>query len=468
MTTEAVTGEVVSANALALATKDLEPESQLAIRGVFDKMFTDVEGWIAKAKTVRVTDESQKREMKLAGEYRKAIKEVRVNAEKARKRLKADSLLRGKAIDGAYNILAALVEPIEADLAEQETFAERAQAARRDALRSSREETLRALGTDPSVYANLGEAADEAWAKIRDDAQAAHDARAAAAAKAEADRVEAARAAEEAREAARIAREAAEAERKRLAEEQRAENERLKREAAEREAAAKVERERMEAEAKAAREVAEKKLAAEREAARIEKERIEAAARTERAEAARVQAERDAAAKAERDAAEKKAREEREAQERKWVAERAEAARVQAERDAAAKAERENAEAVAKAAREEAAKVQAALDAEREEVRAAEAARVAEERRQHELAEAKRAQDEADRRAAAEVAALAPDREKLLAYAAAIKAIPLPTLTTEKGRELAVTLEGQRDKMVAWIGKSARSLGEDTGTTKAA
>lgn len=257
-------------DALATVASGLEPESATALRATFDSLFAQAEEWTARAREIRVTDITQKREMKLARESRLALREIRVKAEHARKRLKEDSVRRGRAIDGMANIIKALVEPIEEHLLEQETFAERHEARRKDELRTAREEALRALGTDPRSYANLGETDEETWAITLQTAKDARDAR-----------VRAEKEAEEVRiEAERIAAQKREAERKEKA---RLEAERIEREKAQAEENARLKRERDELEAQ---------RATERAAARAETERVERELAAERAKA---EAERKAA-----------------------------------------------------------------------------------------------------------------------------------------------------------------------------
>src|SRR5262249_42943564 len=150
-----------------------------------------------------VTDENDKRGMKLARDSRLALREIRVNAEKARKRLKEDSLRRGKAIDGIANVLKALIEPIEAHLLEQESFAERAELARRDTLKAARAQALVAYGADPIVDASLGEMPEDVWERTLETARLAQEAKREAERQAELVRVEAERIAAEKREAER-------------------------------------------------------------------------------------------------------------------------------------------------------------------------------------------------------------------------------------------------------------------------
>lgn len=287
-------------DALAVVVTDLEPESALAIRGAFGALFDQVAEWTRRAREIRVTSLDDKRGMKLARESRLAVRDVRIEAEHARKRLKSDIVRRGKAIDGAANIIKDLLEPIEVYLLEQETFAARHEQARKDALRAAREEALRALGTDPAPFANLGETDEETWASTLQDAKDAHAARLEAAREAEAVRVEAERIVAEKREAARVAAAKEKAEREEKARAQAEENARLK---AERDAL----EARFASEREAEREAAEHAAAS----ARAVREAVEEEARKARAEQER--AERELAAERARADAERRAEEERQA-----------------------------------------------------------------------------------------------------------------------------------------------------------
>ena len=207
------TAELVTAtptdSPFALATRELEPETALQLRSTFGKMLDDAQAWAERARSIRVTSSDQVREMKLARETRLALRDIRTNAERVRKAAKEDVNRRGKAIDGLANVIKALTEPLEEHLREQETFAEREEAAKRDALRSAREEALRAYGVDPSTFANLGATTEEAWGSILETAKIAAEAREAAKREAElvrleAERIAAERAAAKRAEAARI------------------------------------------------------------------------------------------------------------------------------------------------------------------------------------------------------------------------------------------------------------------------
>lgn len=316
---------------------------------------------------------------KIARVMRLELKGVRVEAEKTRKNLKEDSIRVGKAIDGANNILLAIITPVEQRLDEIEKAEERRIAAENEARRQERRAQLAPYGVVMFMDSpTLGTMPQEDFDAILSDAKAIHE-----------QRVK--REQEEA--AAALAQQVAEAkERERV----RLENEKLLREAAEREAAAQVERER------AAREKAE----------------LEAKLAQERAEAERkAEYERQLAEAREKEAAEK-ARKEREALEAKHRAEQRKAEAKAAEERAA----REKAEAEAARQREE------LLEKQRQVIEA-ENARLAEEARKQREAEE-----------LAEKAAQAPDREKLLQYARALGSIPVPSCKSKKARNLVQAL----------------------------
>lgn len=262
-------------NTLIIPHGESLPPSMLAnIQEGFQAAFEQAEAWREKALAIKVTSLDDKEAMKQAREMRLALKTIRVDAEKKRKALKEDALVMGRAIDGVNNLLLAAIQPLERHLEEQEKYAERLAEQERQRRLSERTEALQPYIEAGQVVPALDTMTDEQFAKYLDDAKLLHAAKIEAAKKAEAER---------------IAREQAEAaERERL----RIENERLKVEAAEREAKAKAEREAAE---KAQREAAEK--------ARKEREAREKLER----ELAAKKAEEEAKAKAEAAAAKKAA-----------------------------------------------------------------------------------------------------------------------------------------------------------------
>lgn len=309
------------------------PMKQLA---PFDAQRIEAEKLKKTAETLTVTSITDKAGMALARTTRLALKAVRVEVTHRHKELKEHILIEGRKIDAGKNEILALIEPLEERLLEQEQFAERAEAARKEELRTMRAEELQAFGVNSS-FINLAEMPEAEYEALFNNSKSAHEAKIAAEKKAEEDR---------------IAKEKAEAEeRQRIA----AENVRLKEEARQREECLKAERAKAEAAAKAAAEKARKEREALEAKARAEREAAEAKAKDERekaAEAARVAAEKarkereaiEAKAKAEREASEMKAKKERDAREKAE-------AELKAKRDAEEKARKEAEAAARKAAR---------------------------------------------------------------------------------------------------------------------
>ena len=396
---------------LAVAKQNaLSAESADSLVLSFKPFFAEVHDLLEQAKRVEVTDATQVTMIRHARDLRLSLRKVRIAAEKARVDLKAESLRRGKAIDGMFNVFAFMVEPVEEKLLAAEEFAERAEAKRREALKAERATAL-APFADPSLYP-LGDMEQPAFDRMLAGFRAAHEAEAAAKQKAEQERIE---------------REKKEAEERELV---RLENERLKREAEAVVAAAKIERERLERE---------------REAAEKKRREFEEMAARERAEADRRHAE-----ELKRKDQEAKDRVERELAEQRRRNEEA-AAKERQEREARELLERLKREA-------EAAEQRGLYNA-------------AEERRVKAEAQAAQIRAENERRAADEkarqeaklaeqrIAASAPDRVKLLLAADSIDALTLPELSTEEAQKIATTFADQRKKFSTWLRRAANTLG---------
>lgn len=105
----------------------------------FTDYFQVADEWERRAQEIVVTDASQTMDMKIAREGRLFLREKRIDVEKARKRLKEQSLREGQAIDGIAKTLTALIKPIESYLETQEKFVE---------LKAAREEEERRAEID--------------------------------------------------------------------------------------------------------------------------------------------------------------------------------------------------------------------------------------------------------------------------------------------------------------------------------
>jgi colicin import membrane protein len=271
----------------------LEKPATSALVAAFHPIFDKARKAIADAQGVAesVKDATCVKEIRKSRACRLALREVRIESDKVRKKQKEHALLFGKAVDGFHNILLADLSPVETALQDAEDIAERAEATRLAALKAAREAELQPFLETP-VIGDLSTLSEREYAQTLSDAKLLKQAKIDAAAKAEAD--------------AKARAEGERLERERIA----AENAKLKAEAEAREAAAKAEREEAarklaaeQAAAKAAQDAANKKLAEEREAAEAARKAAEARARKER-EAI------EAKAKAEREAAEAEAKKE--------------------------------------------------------------------------------------------------------------------------------------------------------------
>ena len=335
-TTIEVVAEIPQDLALVVQSSGLEVESARNVTDVFAPLFAQAHSWAEKVATIKVTDATQVREMKLARESRLALKEIRVIAEKNRTRLKEDSLRRGRAIDSVYNTLEALVKPLEAQLKEQEEFVKRQEEQRKARIKAEREEALRPFGVNTAFY-QLAEMPEADWAALFNSTVAAHKAAKEAAEKAEAERTakEQAETAERERirqenerlrQEAEAAQKAANAERERLLAEQRAIEEQARKEREAIEAQAKAELAKQKAEADQLAAIAAAKALAEKQAAEAQRKAEQAAA--------------DAKAKVEREAREKAEAEARRLREAQEALKQVEALKLKQEAEAKAKAAR--------------------------------------------------------------------------------------------------------------------------------
>lgn len=128
----------MSDNQLQIVVQEsgLSPAKAQVILEQFQDYFALAAEWEKKAKEIIVTNASQTADMKIARVGRLLLKDKRVAIEKVRKELKEQALREGKAIDGIANILKALIVPIEEYLDRQEHFVELEAKAEEDARRA--------------------------------------------------------------------------------------------------------------------------------------------------------------------------------------------------------------------------------------------------------------------------------------------------------------------------------------------
>lgn len=249
---EIVGAKESEAKALAIIQEsELSSDEATSLKNALTPFFEQADEWVTKAKTLKVTDESQITEMTEARKARLALKDIRVNVEKKRKELKEESLRKGKAIDGMANVLKFLIEPVEEYLEKQEKFVEIRETARKEELGRARAVTLESLNVDTQFY-DLKEMPQDAFDSLVKTATESFNLKLEAEARQKAEAEEKAKKEAEEREAQRV------------------ENERLKKENEAKEQELKAEREAKE---KLEREAKEKAEAEAKEKARIEAEK---------------------------------------------------------------------------------------------------------------------------------------------------------------------------------------------------
>lgn len=145
---------VATPNAIERVIQDTSvgPLMADALLNSFSAPFADSQAIIEKSRAIVVTDATQVTLIKQAREARLKLKDIRVEANKVRETLKAESLRTGKAIDGIYNVLKLQIEPEEERLEKQEKFAELAEKARIAKMVAERTERLRPLEVDAANY----------------------------------------------------------------------------------------------------------------------------------------------------------------------------------------------------------------------------------------------------------------------------------------------------------------------------
>lgn len=270
--------------AIVISETQVPEDMQKSLIEYFTPFLKQAADWKEKAESLVVTDITQTHEMKMAREARLAIREIRLAADKTRKMLKEDSLKYGRAVQGAYNVIEAVISPIESHLEKQEKFKELYELQQKEKIRLEREDLSKDVREYMIVNINLGEITQTDFERMLNGAILQKQAAEQAAIKAEEERQ------------ARLKQEAEERERLRI------ENERLKAEAEERERERQVELDRLEMEQRKAnieaaklKKEAEAKLAAER----AERERLEAELKAKQEAELKAEQERQAAIEAE-------------------------------------------------------------------------------------------------------------------------------------------------------------------------
>lgn len=194
----------------------LEKTKAQVVMEQFNNFFDEIHQFELQAKEIQITDISQRKEMRDARSIRLNLKNIRLNAEKVKKKLKENILIEGRFIDGVYNLIAGTIKPIENELMEKEKYVERLEEERKERLKNHRIQELSQY-VDDTTFFDLANMNEEAYQQLLRNSKLAYEAKIEAEKKAEEERIRKEKEEEAKREKIRI------------------ENEKLKKEAIERE-----------------------------------------------------------------------------------------------------------------------------------------------------------------------------------------------------------------------------------------
>lgn len=142
-----------------IAREMIPPTLAENLSNCFAPLYAKAGELIRSVESLSVTDPTQLTEMGQARDARLALRRVRVDADKRREELKAESLRLGSTIQRAYNELAQKIEPMEEKLLGMEQFAQRIEAQRKAETKVKREIELGAFVANLAFYdlANMPE-----------------------------------------------------------------------------------------------------------------------------------------------------------------------------------------------------------------------------------------------------------------------------------------------------------------------
>lgn len=159
-----------------IAESGVEATTAKNLQDSFLPFFNQAQEWAEKAKSIVVTSADQVQLIKDARQARLMLKEIRVNADKARKLLKEDSLRYGRAVQGVYNVIEYLIVPIEQHLEKQENFVKIQEAEQKAKLKLQREDELRIYAQFVPFGIDLANMTDEDYQKVFSGAKLQYEA----------------------------------------------------------------------------------------------------------------------------------------------------------------------------------------------------------------------------------------------------------------------------------------------------
>lgn len=174
---------------LAVVLEQFPIDNGEQIHKAFAPFFKDAKLLEAEALALVVTSADQYEEMNRARDMRKALQRIRLDAEEAKKTLKADVLLRGRAIDGMFNIIQFAIKPLEKHLENQEKFAELLAEKEKSEIKAKREAELTQYGVDVT-FIHVEDMPADVYENFLSKAKKEFDDKVEAEKKAESDRLE--------------------------------------------------------------------------------------------------------------------------------------------------------------------------------------------------------------------------------------------------------------------------------------
>lgn len=174
--------ELKESKAIALVNQKVDESNisdpQLAdqLKHFFGPMYDQAMEAFAPLKGLEVTSEDQVEEMKKAREGASALGKIRIEVEKKRKVLKADSLAMGKAIDGVAKMITEFIEPAEKHLKLQADFIEIKAANARLNMINERRDKLMQYCPDPTMF-DIGNMSEPAFESLLEGQKLAFESR---------------------------------------------------------------------------------------------------------------------------------------------------------------------------------------------------------------------------------------------------------------------------------------------------
>jgi len=160
------TMEITITDLTKIATDHKVSQSSASeLQAAFMPFFQSAHELAETAKTVKVTNIGQTQEMGRAKEQFRAVQKVLSETEKTRVEYKAESLQRGRAIDGMAHIIKHILEPVKLHLEDQWKYGERLQAKVQAEQRQMREIEAGDLIKYFPAGIDLGAIADEEFAR---------------------------------------------------------------------------------------------------------------------------------------------------------------------------------------------------------------------------------------------------------------------------------------------------------------